>query len=91
VSVTIGGIPAYVEYISPTQINVLAPADSTTGSVNVVVTNNGQSSAPATAQLQTYAPALFMTPQFNAIASVLPNYTPVTSTAPATLWLLASL
>ena len=82
-SATIDGIPAYVEYISPTQINVLAPADSTTGSVNVVVTNNGQSSAPATAQLQTYAPAFFMTPPSNAIASVLPNYTPVTSTAPA--------
>jgi uncharacterized protein (TIGR03437 family) len=82
-SATIDGIPAYVEYISPTQINVLAPADTTTGSVNVVVTNNGQSSASATAQLQTYAPALFMTPQSNAIASELPNYTPVTSTAPA--------
>ena len=68
-SVTIDGIPAYVEYISPTQINVLAPADSTTGSVNVVVTNNGQASAPATAQLQTYAPAFFMTPESNAIAS----------------------
>lgn len=82
-SVTIDGIPAYVEYISPTQINVLAPADSTTGSVNVVVTNNGQSSAPATVQLQTYAPAFFMPPAYNAIASALPNYTAVTSTAPA--------
>jgi uncharacterized protein (TIGR03437 family) len=83
VSVTIDGMTAYVEYISPTQINVLAPSDNTTGYVNVVVNNNGHSSAPATAQLQTYAPALFMTPQSNAIASVLPKYTPVTSTAPA--------
>ena len=80
-SVTIDGIRAYVEYISPTQINVLAPADSATGPVNVVVTNNGHASAPVTAQLQSVAPALFMTPQDNAIASVLPGYVPVTANA----------
>jgi uncharacterized protein (TIGR03437 family) len=83
VSVAIDGKPAFVEYISPTQINVQAPADTATGTVNVVVTNNGAASPPATAQLQTVAPALFMTPAHNAIASVLPTYTPVTSTAPA--------
>jgi uncharacterized protein (TIGR03437 family) len=83
VSVTIDGKSAFAEYISPTQINVQAPSDSATGAVNVVVTNNGHSSPPATAQLEAVAPALFMTPASNAIASVLPNYTPVTSTAPA--------
>jgi uncharacterized protein (TIGR03437 family) len=83
VSVTIDGRPAFVEYISPTQINVQAPSDSATGTVNVVVTNNGHPSAPAQAQLQAVAPALFMTPASNAIASVLPSYTPVTSAAPA--------
>jgi uncharacterized protein (TIGR03437 family) len=49
----------------------------------VVVTNNGGVSAPSTAQLQTVAPALFMTPASNSIASVLPNYAPVTAVAPA--------
>jgi len=44
-SVTIDNVPAYVEYISPTQINVLAPADSKVGMVTVVVTNNGVASA----------------------------------------------
>jgi uncharacterized protein (TIGR03437 family) len=83
VSVTIDGKPAFVEYISPTQINVQAPTDSATGTVNVVVTNNGLASAPATAQLQAVAPALFMTPAYHAITSVLPGYTPVTATAPA--------
>ena len=83
VSVTIDGNPAFVEYISPTQINVQAPTDTATGMVNVVVTNNGAASPPATAQLQTVAPALFMTPAYNAIASVLPNYTLITATAPA--------
>ncbi len=58
-SVTIDGQPAFVYYISPTQLNVQAPNDSTLGSVNVVVTNNSQSSAPFTAQIQPVAPAFF--------------------------------
>jgi uncharacterized protein (TIGR03437 family) len=84
VSVTIDGEPAFVEYISPTQINVLAPSDSTTGSVNVVVNNNGMVSAPATAQMQTYAPGFFIQPGTTLVfASLLPNYTPISSSAPA--------
>jgi uncharacterized protein (TIGR03437 family) len=59
VSVSINGETAFVYYISPGQINVQAPNDTFTGTVNVVVTNNGSSSAPATAQLQGFAPALF--------------------------------
>jgi hypothetical protein len=59
VSVTIDGKPAFVYYISPTQINVQAPSDGATGAVSVVVTNNGSASAPATAQLQAAAPASF--------------------------------
>jgi uncharacterized protein (TIGR03437 family) len=58
-SVTIDGQPAFVYYISPTQINVQAPNDAATGPVNVIVTNNSQSSAAFTAQLQAVAPALF--------------------------------
>jgi uncharacterized protein (TIGR03437 family) len=82
-SVTIDGVPAYVEYISSTQVNVLAPADSNTGSVNVVVTNNGNASTPVTAQLQSVAPAFFMSPSYNVLASVIPGYTPVTAATPA--------
>jgi uncharacterized protein (TIGR03437 family) len=58
-SVTINGKPAFVYYVSPTQINVQAPTDTATGSVSVVVTNNGTASAPFTAQLQTFAPGFF--------------------------------
>ena len=83
VSVTIAGIPAFVEYISPTQVNVQAPGDPVVGPVTVTVANNGAVSAPATAQLQTVAPAFFMNSDRSAIASLLPGYTPVTSTAPA--------
>src|SRR5690242_2127786 len=36
--VVIGGLPAYVAYISPTQINVLVGDSSTIGNVTVLVT-----------------------------------------------------
>lgn len=60
VSVEINGKPAYVSYISPTQINVQSPTDASLGPVNVVVTNNGVTSTAATGQLQTASPAFFL-------------------------------
>jgi uncharacterized protein (TIGR03437 family) len=76
VSVTIDGKPAFVYYISPTQINVQAPSDTNIGAVDVVVNNNGAVSAPATAQLQAAAPAFFtFSGTTAAIASRLPDYT----------------
>ena len=85
VSVTIDGNAAFIYYISPTQINVQVPSDSTLGNVQVVVDNNGMMSAPATAPLQAYAPAFFMVPGTSyAIASKLPNYAAAgTPAAPA--------
>jgi uncharacterized protein (TIGR03437 family) len=59
VGVTVNGYSAYVYYISPTQVNVLTPLDSTLGSVPVQLTNNGSTSAAFTIQLQSYAPGLF--------------------------------
>jgi len=59
VSVTMDGKPAYVYYVSPSQIDVIVPPDSNTNSAQVVVTNTGVSSAPATVPLQTAAPAFF--------------------------------
>jgi uncharacterized protein (TIGR03437 family) len=40
VSVTVNGKTAYPSYISPIQINLLAPEDATTGTVNVQVVNS---------------------------------------------------
>ncbi|MBV8841572.1 MAG: SBBP repeat-containing protein [Bryobacterales bacterium] len=57
VSVTVNGKPAYVYYISPSQVNILTPPDALTGSVNVVVTNNAVSSAPYLAQTQPESPS----------------------------------
>lgn len=59
VSVTINGKKAYVYYISPKQINVQAPADTLSGTVQVVVTNANGTSAATTVQLQSVLPGFF--------------------------------
>ncbi len=59
VSVTINGVAAYVEYISPTQINVLAPDDAQTGTVQVQVTVAQQASNSVSAPKSQFAPAFF--------------------------------
>ncbi len=58
-SVTIDGKPAPVNFVSPGQINVLAPADSNTGPVAVVVTTNGTPSNSFSLKLQSESPAFF--------------------------------
>jgi uncharacterized protein (TIGR03437 family) len=76
VSVRINDIPAYVQYISPAQLNVVAPGDSSDGPVTVVVNNKGRISAAVTAQLQRFAPAFFLEQQIQkyVTASLLPSY-----------------
>jgi uncharacterized protein (TIGR03437 family) len=59
-SVSVNGKAAYVYYINPNQINAIAPADSTNGQVNVIVSNNGKVLDPITATLQPQSPAFFM-------------------------------
>jgi len=60
VSVTIDNKAAYVAYVSPTQINVQAPADAAIGPVPVQVTYNGNTSQPGSTMLQSAAPAFFL-------------------------------
>lgn len=59
VSVTVNGKPAYVYFISPGQINVLTPADTTVGPVQVQVTNNGLVSSTSSVTMQAVAPSFF--------------------------------
>jgi endoglucanase len=61
VSVSIDGIPAYVSYISPSQINFLAPDDSALGSVSVQVTNS-LGTASSNVEKQGFSPAFFTFP-----------------------------
>ena len=56
VTVTINGKPAYLWFVSPTQINLQAPDDSTLGVVDVVITN-GNGSVTAKVQLGTSGPS----------------------------------
>jgi uncharacterized protein (TIGR03437 family) len=60
VSVMVNSKPAFVSYISPKQIDVLTPVDTTTGPVPVVVTDNGLVSASFTATMNAYSPAFFL-------------------------------
>lgn len=68
VSVTMGGKPAYIYYITPTQLNVLAP-DLSPGPVSVVVTNSSGSSTPVTVTAALYGPAFFLWPASQVVAT----------------------
>ena len=58
-SVTIDGKPAYLSFVSPGQINLQAPDDTSAGPVPVVVTTKG-GTASATVTLAGFAPSFFL-------------------------------
>ncbi len=58
-SVTVNGVPAYVYYISPTQVNILTPPNAISGSVPVQVSDNGVISANFMVQAQAESPSFF--------------------------------
>jgi uncharacterized protein (TIGR03437 family) len=70
VSVTVDGKAAYVYYISPKQIDVLVAADTNTGSVPLVVTDNGLVSNTMTASMQTSSPSFFLFKDNQSIAAI---------------------
>ena len=59
-SVTVNGVPAYVYYVSPTQVNILTPPNAISGSVPVQVSDNGAISANFMVQAQAEAPSFFV-------------------------------
>src|SRR5271157_1132232 len=59
VSVKVNNLPAYVAYISPTQLNVLSPDDTTIGPVQVQASNGGALSNSFTANTSMFSPAFF--------------------------------
>jgi uncharacterized protein (TIGR03437 family) len=68
VSVTVGSQPAFVYYISKTQINVQAP-DVGTGPVPVTVKTPGGTSVAVTATVASVSPAFFLWPGSQAVAT----------------------
>jgi uncharacterized protein (TIGR03437 family) len=87
VSVNVDNQPAFLSYVSPTQINFLPPADSKIGSVAVQVTLAGQTSTTATVTQQAIAPSLFILAGTNYVAAQHANGTPV---GPPTLFFPAA-
>ena len=59
VSVSIGGQSAYISYISPTQVNAIAP-NVPSGQTQVTVSSGGATSAPVTATIEAVQPAFFL-------------------------------
>ena len=66
VSVTVGGVPAFVNYVSPGQVNVQVPAGVSPGQAEVVVTNRGQSTTAATLLVRALAPGILAPASFKA-------------------------
>ena len=60
VSVTVNNKPAYIEFVSPAQINVLTPDDTSSGPVEVIVKTANGSSDPVRVQMQQPAPGFFL-------------------------------
>jgi uncharacterized protein (TIGR03437 family) len=59
VTVTIGGQAAVPNYVSPTQIDVLAPAGVPLGQVEIVVNNQGLTSNPYPVNSTEFLPAIY--------------------------------
>ena len=60
ISVTVNNKSAFVEYISPTQINILTPPDTMPSTVPIQVANNGVVSAAVQVPAQAVSPSFFL-------------------------------
>jgi uncharacterized protein (TIGR03437 family) len=79
-TVTIGGQPAYLDYVSPTQVNAQAPSPVSLGSQQIEVTTGAGSSVPYPITVNAAEPGLWA-PQFlniggtQYIGATFPDYT----------------
>jgi len=83
VSVTMNGEKAYVEYISPVQLNILTPPDLAAGTVEVQVRAYGQTSAPFLVESQPLSTSFFT---FDGTHVVATHINPYTDIGPAALY-----
>ncbi len=60
VGVQVNGKAAFVQYVSSTQVNVLAPADTGAGNISVTLTNSAGTSNAIATTLQAVSPGLFV-------------------------------
>jgi len=66
VSVTVGGRPTYVAYISPGQVNAVVPSDAPLGQVGVVVSGPAGVSDAYIVMVEALRPGLLAPPSFQA-------------------------
>jgi uncharacterized protein (TIGR03437 family) len=64
-TVTVGGQPAFIDYVSPLQVNVQVPGQVTTGPHTVVVTTAAGSSQPFNVTVNATQPGLLAPVNFN--------------------------
>ena len=64
VSVSVGGTPAYIDYISPGQVNALVPSNAPTGPVEISVTNSNGTSDGFPIYVNPTQPGLLAPPTF---------------------------
>ncbi len=62
VKVTVNGTPAYIDYISPTQVNAQIPAGVGTGTAQVVLSNSGGASDPYSLTMNANEPGFLAPP-----------------------------
>jgi uncharacterized protein (TIGR03437 family) len=65
VKVTIGGQAAFVDYVSPAQVNAQVPSGVAAGPTAVTVTNGNGASTPASVTVGEFSPGLLAPPAFN--------------------------
>lgn len=87
VSVTFGGMPAAIVYVSPQQINVQVPwsaleQDTATRMAEVIVTRDGRASAPMMVSLARSSPGIFTSNRMGTGAAVVMNSSDGTAAAP---------
>ena len=75
VSAKVNGNPAYIYYVSPTQLNVLVPDDTNAGQVQVQVTTVQGTSNSFAADKRQVAPAFFLFQGTNYVAATHPDGT----------------
>jgi uncharacterized protein (TIGR03437 family) len=65
---TVGGLPAYVQFVSPHQVNLLVPSQVALGQQQVVVTTIGGSSVATSVTVDAIAPGMLAPPAFKGSA-----------------------
>jgi uncharacterized protein (TIGR03437 family) len=79
VRVTIAGVPAFISYISPGQVNALVPSGVPAGAARVILTNGARAAAPYEVTVAASRPAILsmpptLSPDTAYVAALFPDF-----------------